>query len=408
MQSGIALSAFVLLKLCDKLLYRSVMLLCYATFPLWWWGSVGPAALTSIERKVSTLQDRLRSYAPIVKSATVEFHKAQCFFMLSIEIAAQVVVKQGSLNEGTTKLQGLFNNYSLIGSISISGLLPVTFTLLSLHTVGMGSLYLLILSTITVAMSAATLIGIGDFNVSRPDIQRVTSHTTDRYPKCGNNDPTTYCLDLPGSSTVLTSMRLEKGAVGGSSLLLSLIILAFLMLKRLQQTYMPIERLLARRSKDLDLAIRTFTARTNSRLLRWSVKYRQNLLHALVECLCAAIWVLYLVLFAYYLSGLTYPSNGAKTTPVNTWTFGQIVAITVWAVPIFEFVKLSVGECCISTHVMSELTYFRSEGIEKGLNYRTPLPYRITKISEAAETPNSIETYDEDSLTRFKQKNEIV
>ena len=408
MQSGIALSAFVLLKLSDKLFYRSIMLLCYATFPLWWWGSVGPATLVSIERKVSTIQDRLRNYAPIVKSATVEFHKAQCFFMLSIVMAAQVVVKQGSLNEGTTKLQGLFNNYSLIGSISISGLIPVTFTLLSLHTVGIRSLYLLILSTLTVAMSAATLISIGDFNVSRPDIQRVTSSTTDRYPKCGNNDPTTYCLDLPDGPTFLTSMRLEKGAVGGSSLLLSLTILTLLMLDRLQQTSSPIQRFLARRLEGLGLAVRIFETRTNYRFLLWSIKYRHKFLLVSIECLFATIWALYIVLFAYYLSGLTYPSNGAKTTPVKVWTFGQIVAITVWAVPIFEFAKLSVGECYKLTPIMSKLTCFQLEGIEKGLGYRTPLPYRITKMNDAAGTPGFVETCDEDNPTKSRQDNEVV
>ena len=43
--------------------------------------------------------------------------------------------------------------------------------------------------------------------------------------------------------------------------------------------------------------------------------------------------------------GPTYPDNDVTIPPENAWTTGQIVAITVWAVPLFEFVKLSIGWC---------------------------------------------------------------
>ena len=348
MQSGIALSAFFLLKFCDDLLYRSCMLLYCVTWPLWLYlYRVRPNSPKAIEQKVSNAQTRLQSYLPIVKSATVEFHKAQCFFMLSIEVAAQIVVKQGSLNQGTTTLQGLFNNYSLIGSISISGLLPITFTLLSLYTAEIHSWYLIILSICTVAMSVATLFGIGDFNISPSDMGKLASATSTMYPKCGIRDPTTFCLVLPDNSIALTSAKLSQGGVGGSSLLLSLFVLTLLVFDRLRMQNVfgyKYKGFVVERLKAFKLEFEKEGTRAPHVVLHAAVKHRRRIRWAFMECLYAVIWVVYIVLFVKFLKSLTYPGNGAITTPVQAWTFGQIVAITVWAVPLFEFAKLSVGK----------------------------------------------------------------
>jgi len=313
-----------------------------------WWGFAPvapPVVLNAAKKRINRMQTRLCNYSPAIQSATVEFHKAQCFFILSIEIAAHIVVRQGSLNEGTTTLQGLFNNYSLIGSISISGLLPITITLLNLHTVGMDSVYLLVLSTFTVSVSAATLFSIGDFNITPTDRARITGLTTNKYPKCGTRDPTRFCPEIPDAPAI-TSMDLARGAVGGSSLVLSLVVLVFLVLDRFGlHRIRSYRRFLERYLSDIDYALKTKELRPSYYVLSWLIKYRRNLMHILVECLYVIIWIWYIVLFAHYLRSLTYPGNGAKTTPVQAWTFGQIVAITVWAVPLFEFAKLSAGEC---------------------------------------------------------------
>ena len=342
MQSGIALSAFLMLKICDNLIYRSCVFLSYLTWPLWW-GFAPPTILSYVGHKVGKIQLRLRRFMPAIKSATVEFHKAQCFFMLSIEVAAQIVVKSGSLNEGTTTLQGLFNNYSLIGIISISGLLPVTFTLLTLHSMGMNSWYLLSLSTCTVAMSTATLIGIGDFNVTPTDMAKIKHYTSAKYPKCGVRDPTTFCLQLPDGPTTLTSMDLGQGAIGGSSLVFSLFVLSFVLLDSLNLRRIQNYKHLAEASlTNVERTLQRRVKKPNYRFLRWIIENRHSVLYYSQESLYAAVWTFYIVFFVYFLKSLTYPGNGARITPVQVWTFGQIVAITVWAVPLFEFLKLTI------------------------------------------------------------------
>ena len=266
--------------------------------------------------------------------------------MLSIAIAAQVVVRQGSLNEGTTTLQGLFNNYSLIGSISISGLLPITFTLLTLQTAGVRSWYLIILSVCTVAVSAATLLGIGSFEVSPADLQKLASPPPSKFPECGIVDPTTFCLELPNHSTVLSSINLEQGGVGGSSLLLSLTVLALLILDRLRSQLFHGYKCLARvYLRVVENLIEKVNEQSDHKKRAWTFETLQRFLRLLTECLFATVWITYIVIFIYYLKSLTNPGNGATIVPVKVWTFGQIVAITVWAVPLFEFVKLSIGRC---------------------------------------------------------------
>ena len=126
-------------------------------------------------------------------AALTEFQKAQCFFMLAVDIAALVNKANGGLLP--VSLQQLHDNYSLLASVAISGYLPITTTLLALHMVDMISAYLLALSGCTVALSVATVGAIGNFEPSRGDLESIQAQASKgRYSACGHFDPTVYCL----------------------------------------------------------------------------------------------------------------------------------------------------------------------------------------------------------------------
>ena len=91
--------------------------------------------INGVPRKVAA--DIKSNRLPSVIAFMTEFQKAQCLFMMAIEIAALVYKYKGDLDSIT--LQQLYNNYILIKSISISGYLPVTLTLFGLHIVEMVS-----------------------------------------------------------------------------------------------------------------------------------------------------------------------------------------------------------------------------------------------------------------------------
>lgn len=119
--------------------------------------------------------------------------------MLAINIAAQVNRSKGGLQPRS--LQELYNNYILIKAISINGFLPITFNLLTIHTVGMVSWYLITLSVLTTAISTATLAVIGNFLPSADDLTYLSQHSATGGPaECGNYDILAYCLDFGGTT----------------------------------------------------------------------------------------------------------------------------------------------------------------------------------------------------------------
>ena len=125
-------------------------------------------------------------------SALVGFHKAQCFFVLAINVAAQVARTTGGLQPQS--LKQLYNTWVLIKSISIGGYLPITFTLFTLHLVDLVSWYLLSLTICTVAVSIATLVTIGNFNPSDDDIKSVSlASSTDGPVECGEHNLVAWC-----------------------------------------------------------------------------------------------------------------------------------------------------------------------------------------------------------------------
>ena len=258
--------------------------------------------------------------------------------MLAIDIATQIVLKTGTLNDGSVKLQGLYNNYVLIGSISLGGLLPVSFMLLTLHSVGVQSLYLVTLSICTITLSAATLFTTGSFNPSPADLRRLKNEVSGSFPACGLKDPSNYCLQT--NRVTLTSMDIGRGSIGGPILVFTLMVLALIFSDycRVQDGAIckwVIEWWLQRHKIVSGALEDPRSPRTQPALSLRVAKARGYASHSLYFI----TWSCYFVFWAYYLQSLRVSASAGI---VHNWTFGQIVAISVWAQPLFEYGKLSV------------------------------------------------------------------
>ena len=266
-----------------------------------------------------------------------------------------MVVGQGNLNDGTTTLEGLFNNYTLVGVISISGFIPVTFTLLTLHSIKTYSWYLLILSICTVGLSNFTLLSIGDFHVSAADLQNLKNTTSSAYPACGSKSPATFCLQSNGffylqgnDAPTLTTMTVGFFSIGASSLIFSDVILLCILIQYcgLQRTLVyrkVVTRITAVMMKAITLCLKAshdspVKLRLTVHQSRWAT---QRIFEVLEDFIYFIIWSIYVFSGLVQMLTMTSLSNGATLSPVMTWTFGQIVAITVFAGPLFEFLKLS-------------------------------------------------------------------
>ena len=270
--------------------------------------------------------------------ASIEYHKAQCFFILAITTAALITIRQGSLNHDIVTPQGLFSNYSFIGVISMGGFIQVTFLSLRSAQHWNRSWYIFILSTLAVTMSIITMFSVGDFHLSPADLQQLKDATTDKYPKCGSRNPTTFCVKHGHD---LTSFDIFSApfAIGGPGLVTSLLILALLIVD-----YCGVRRL--SKFKNCSQWLSDLPAKVITPFL--PIKYRRYVASMptfVINMIGFLVCGWYLVLTGLLMGSLGLPSNGARIERVKTWTFAQIVAITVWAGPVFEFVKISIREC---------------------------------------------------------------
>ena len=84
MQSGISLAIQLLFRIYTSWTYYIALALA------WPWRGRG-------KKIAQQAQERARKHLPALISATVEYQKAQCFFMIAVQIAAQIVLSSGDL-----------------------------------------------------------------------------------------------------------------------------------------------------------------------------------------------------------------------------------------------------------------------------------------------------------------------
>ena len=214
-QTGLALLSFLLVVWWNWGLYY----VCFGALLL-------PRGYSKAKKAAQRIGSRHRNkHLPSLTGAMAEFQKAQCFFMLAINIAALIIRNRGGSQP--SNLQQLYNTYVLIKSISISGYLPVTFTLFTLHLVDVVSWYLLVLSAVTVLVSIATLFVVGSFSPSPDDLDYLSQQSLKDVPdSCGPRNLAVYCYTTIGGQNSHDSTDPASGA--NSMLAFCLVVLLLL------------------------------------------------------------------------------------------------------------------------------------------------------------------------------------
>lgn len=362
-------------------------------------------------------------------TALTDFQKAQCFFMLAINIAAQFVVRQGGLQPSS--LQQIYNTYVFIKVLAISGYLPITFTLFTLHLIGMVSWYLLALSVSSVALSVATLLTIGDFNPSAADLKDLASSFTGGGPdSCGGVQPGAFCyvsIDYFDDNYYDSEDSFDTSRIGSTAfsvLAFCLLVLLLLIIEKAKVLQRPsTRRLMGSLSKKLApclailflpqryirkafefSAVRQLSHLVSSmwskcvyafvgaiNWIQWKVS-TQPILHRCSkpltrrvaswrgsdryimaknttrrfsqqslaktkhmhrtadygklfrQYLVASLYIVFSCLYLYYFSVFSRLLAWFAVNNYNskTWNFGQVVAITVWAPPLCEYIHLEL------------------------------------------------------------------
>ncbi|KAH0537951.1 hypothetical protein FGG08_005401 [Glutinoglossum americanum] len=369
MQIAIALAAWTLLRFFDT--WTRNLIFCFMC----------PFGFSRAKQKAVACQKRLRGSSPhaALKTALVEFHKAQCYFMLALQIAALVALGAGFKVLEPKSYQQLFNNVALVGDVSIGGFLLVTFVLFCLHCEGMKSWYAFILSASTVFVSIATFTTVSGFRPSEADVQNPSGN----FNSCGGNpSPTKYCLDpfsySNGRFQYLTS---TDGTFGRSALIFSLVVLVLLFVDQCE-LFRPRDDNNFDSRDDNSLGSRNGNGKQTrvngyewlkmwikdwpawSRLESWAflkwiwLDTAERAIRSGTAILVLAIEIYYLVLLSNLIINLQsiFFNNG---TTANSWSFGQIIAVTIWLPSLVEYI------------------YLMSRGMSIGSQYRLPKPYHV-------------------------------
>ena len=342
--------------------------------------------------------------------------------MIAINIAAQIVVRKGGLQPQS--LQQIYSTYVFIKVLAISGYLPVTFTVFTLHLIGMVSWYLMILSVSSVILSIATLLAIGNFDPSTADLNDLSSsYATGGPQECGYVQPNAFCytpieeiyssgpytqnttdmafsmlafcvvvlLLLAADKSRITKWQITQRSLQWSSTRLGS--LSSLCVNYARKAWdVPIGRRLTQRAKEVwllcisatgylygEIKWKISTNHTFYPILHFSVAMTSALrrssqyskLKPLASKICFIVWTkmkqishilrrpkvlkqiafiavyttfsgLYFYYFALFSENLAwFAITGTYST---SWNFGQIVAITVWAPPICEYIHLEMRE----------------------------------------------------------------
>lgn len=340
MQNGIALVAFALLRLFDFWIY-------YVTIAFL--GCVRGFERAKVKADWAK-QSALRHRVPNLISSLFEFQKAQCFFMIAVQVAAIIIAKRGGFDAKT--LQQLSNSYSAITLVAICGYLPVVLTLLNLHGAGQDSWYIIALSTITVVIAGITAFTTRRFVPSPNDLLDL-GNVTGSWASCGNRNPTTFCLSHH------TVDPFNYGGGAKHIFIFCIVVLSFVVLDKFRSSRALLAAKAAtqelrypRRVNTASLKQRTTTGFSTLSRLSVVPTYYSNLdiktKHIINIIIYGCVWMLFLFFYcrAIYLLSNWINHESGVIGPSN-WSFGQIVGITVWIPSLIQYLYLETRK---STH----------------------------------------------------------
>lgn len=376
MQYSIAVGAFILLQCLDSWVYYSYLI------GLRMIKGLSPKAA---KKEAMDFQKKwIDRHLKILLMALVEFQKAQCFFILPVQAAALAALSGHTNILTPVNIKKVTEPVLLLRLVGINGILPVILILFTLHGAGQKSWYVFGLSTIALALSAATL-----FTASEPHL--FDGYGIDsRYSACAYQDPSALCVN-PDPVTYFPSLSFGLSGVL-SITTLSLVVLAILTLDFLwnpeKPTMVPIRdwliRCIDQRRHKHAIQPEQYKGKPigSTRPKRFQLQLKRECVHNLVRVIYS---LTYLVVWAFLLFYLAIgfldwifldPVDGMLDT--DLWSLGQIVAVTIWAAPLCEWVYLEFRR--YSHHAYKQTFYLLiTGGLEEGSKYRIPKPFKVVE-----------------------------
>lgn len=280
-------------------------------------------------------------------SALVEFQEVQTFFVISIQFATLIIFAgsdHAAMLSSTNSFAEAVTNVQIVQLLSINGMLPVLFTQIGLMRLGIRWWYMM---TLVLGVFVTGLV------VSQqslmPTYTTLWTYFTEESPidTCGGNpSPMTYCLDsLDGLNATLS--RMNSGLVVGC-----MVIVALLM----DQIWHSLNR-----NGRMDEGLDNWEL-SNARVLF----IRRRVAPVVLGVMWFGLEFALLIYVGIYLKSVIGILKFVGTS-ASDWTFGQLVAIMVWA------------------PVIGKYLYFNAFGITEGVGKRLHRRYKVVEVGESED-----------------------
>lgn len=275
----------------------------------------------------------------------------QTFFVISIQFATLIIFAgsdRAAMLSSTNSFAEAVTNVQIVQLLSINGMLPVLFTQIGLMRLGIRWWYMmtLVLAVFVLAIYIAQQSLMPDYDTLWTYFKEESA-----IEMCGGNpSPMTYCLDaLEGLNATLN--RINTGLVVGCMVIMALL---------LDQIWFSLNTK-GRMDEGLDN-----WELTNSRVLF----LRRRVAPVFLCVMWFGLELAMLIYVGIYLKSVISILKFVGTS-ASDWTFGQLIAIMVWA------------------PVVGKYLYFNVFGITEGVGKRLHSRYKVVEVKPGDDDHDS-------------------
>ncbi|RMY65617.1 hypothetical protein D0863_09000 [Hortaea werneckii] len=312
--------------------------------------------------KVDNLRAAIDStHRPALIAGLVDFQEAQCYFAITLQGCALFAIwKGGPLLEAATETKANLTT-AIIGHVAALGMVCIVFALYILQNARRSSIYVSAVSTLATGVSIITWT-----RTRRPAELKTKGLESDipNVPACGwKIDPTKFCEVYPDPG--FTAMEAPDVSISGLAMLWILGgqangLLAHLQAWRHVWKLRPPAwwRTVQHRSLSFpDIPGRIVVATLH---FLWA-RCRHGLAEATFSAMAAVM-----------IAMLSNPDpNGRSWQDKTKWTLGQLIAVTIWAPILIEFLYSAIF------------------GVEEAQEHRLIAPFKVTKQASNPVEDNS-------------------
>lgn len=276
--------------------------------------------------------DRSHQAAALI-SGLVEFQKCQAFFAITLQATALAALVGDGIMFDAKSIQQLHLTADLLGDVAATGIICLTFGLYILHAACKRSWYTTSLTVIAMILCLAVWIVT---HMALPNLYKV-SPAEHKLPACGGMSPATFCLNRDGHG----STAFEATCI--TICLLTTILMMFRQCKALHGLRSR-HSSVTTSSKPGSLRRVSTVATTKAKEMFSPVTTRvYNWRLEIAECVFGTMTLIMLIQL------ITSGEMRAMREKVQ-WTFAQLIAVTIWAPPIIEYLYAALRKWSLTSN----------------------------------------------------------